>query len=428
MIKSLPESAEQMSEHNKAFVRSCLIEIGHALSADGEIEDYETYKRRHSALFPIERAPDHIRSTLREFGVWLIDQNYSLKTVKNRMDSMAAFWSWCIQRGVTSPEQVQPQLVSDYHIELCLHWECSKCGHFMDFDSSNREAPQSCAHCQQTGTLKESTRFSPHTVRNEMVSLHSFFDWANHHRRAITQIPRQKIEIPKEVVRHYEDAVMEKLGEYITSPGADPTEALVLYLIIFHAFSISELRHAQMPTLEAEDGDTLHSSLADAYFVTLKKQEPSRGNHKPNRQGLKVNFNAEASIWLKPILERFEDARRWRLRDPENHYLLVATGRSQPNGPVAPDFVRRIVRSGSLHALNAICTIEALLNTAVTYFSDEGTGAEVHKLGWSRQSAFAFKFKQRREVQPQQAVERDVKWVRQHLWDPDKVRKRGAHL
>ena len=53
-------------------------------------------------------------------------------------------------------------------------------------------------------------------------------------------------------IRRYDDDVVERLCRYMVSPDADPEEALVLYLIIFHLLTVTEVCNAKVPSLAAE--------------------------------------------------------------------------------------------------------------------------------------------------------------------------------
>ena len=65
----------------------------------------------------------------------------------------------------------------------------------------------------------------------------------------------QMIEISASI-RRYDDNVVERLCRYMASPDADPEEALVLYLIIFHLLTVTELRNAKIPSLVAAENPT----------------------------------------------------------------------------------------------------------------------------------------------------------------------------
>ena len=53
-------------------------------------------------------------------------------------------------------------------------------------------------------------------------------------------------------IRRYEDNVVERLCRYMVTPDADLREALVLYFIIVHKLTVTEICKAKLPSLAAE--------------------------------------------------------------------------------------------------------------------------------------------------------------------------------
>src|SRR5207247_3918204 len=111
-------------------------------------------------------------------------------------------------------------------------------------------------------------------------------------------------------------------------------EALTLYLIMFHALTVWELQHAQLPTVFSLRQDISLPGLAEAYYVIVPKPAPSLGDRSPGRPDVRLDFPAKAAPWLKPLLERFEYQRQQIVRNPRNRYLLIAPKKARHNTPV----------------------------------------------------------------------------------------------
>jgi integrase len=207
--------------------------------------------------------------------------------------------------------------------------------------------------------------------------------------------------------RHYSDDVVTRLADYVSSPDAEPVEALVLYLIIFHAFSVWELAHALLPKGETNNAEI--GGLSDAYYVVLPKREPTRRNLAPGRPERRVEFPDSAATWLKPLLRRYERWRKETLGNPNNNFLLIAPGRARHDNPVCREFVRRVVKRGSIGAGVGECNPKRLRATAATSFADSGVVGVLTGLGWSASQGFKFTWSERREVvNPRRKSTRDL--------------------
>jgi len=196
--------------------------------------------------------------------------------------------------------------------------------------------------------------------------------------------------------------VTKQLCTYITMPGADPVEALTLYLIIFHALSVWELQHAQLPTVFSLRQDIAPPRLAEAYYVLVPKPAPSLGDRSPGRPDVRLDFPAKAAPWLKPLLERFERQRKQMVSNPRNRYLLIAPNKARHNTPVGHVFVWKMVREASLRVLGAACNPNTLRKTAGVMFADRAGAGVLRWMGWDEQQAFAYTWAAREMIQPQQ--------------------------
>jgi hypothetical protein len=196
--------------------------------------------------------------------------------------------------------------------------------------------------------------------------------------------------------------VIRQLCASLTAPDDDPVEALTLYLIMFHALSVWELQHVQLPTVFSLRQDIPQPRLAEAYYVLVPKPAPSLGDRSPGRPDVRLDFPVKAASWLKPLLERFERQRQQRVRNQKNRYLLISPGTARHNTPVGKVYVWEIVRNASLRVLGAACNPNTLRKTAGVMFADRAGAGILHWMGWDDQQAFAYTWAAREMIRPQE--------------------------
>jgi len=385
---------------NPKHVRACLLEVAHLLVARGELESWETYIARRNALLPINKAPVRMQTLLQRYANWLEERQTAPSNIRDHLESLAVFWQWCEQRGIHAPEEVQASLLSDYLLALYWQWQCSVCHEAMAFDPHSRKAPRLCDHCGAIGSLAKQKRYSQNTVRIHRGKLLVFFDWLKINRMVIVNPVQRKTSAPEPTIRHYPPEVIKQLIAYIASPDADPVGAVALYLIIFHALSVWELRHAALPTVLALRPDLAAPTLAEAYYVIVPKPAPTRGDRSPGRPDVRLDFPATAAPWLKPLLTRFERQRQQMVGNSKNRYLFVTPGAVRHNTVVSHTFIWKVVQQASLRVLGAACNPNALRKTAGVMFADRVGAGVLHWMGWDDQQAFAYTWAPREVVQP----------------------------
>jgi hypothetical protein len=383
-------------------IRACLLDLGHLLTAKGILESRETYITRRNALLPIKQAPQRMQALLHRYTAWLWERRTVPSNVRDHLETLASFWSCCEQQGIQSPEEVQSSLISDYLLTLYWQWQCSVCLAMMTFNPEGRKAPRVCVHCSSIGSLTKQKRYAQNTVRAHRAKLLVFFDWLRINRMVVLNPVQRKTPAPSPTIRHYPPEVIKGLCAYITAPDADPVEALILYLIIFHALSVWELQHAELPTVFSLRQDIPPPRLAEAYYVIVPKPAPSLGDRSPGRPDVRLDFPIKAAPWLKPLLERFECQREQIVSNPRNRYLLIAPNKARHNTPVGHVFVWKNVREASLRALGAACNPTLLRKTAGVMFADRAGAGVLRWMGWDEQQAFAYTWAAREIIQPQQ--------------------------
>ncbi len=377
---------------NPKFIRSCLLDLAHLRVSQGLLEKREDYLARRIVQNLITQAPEYFQGLLRKYVEWLKKLKNSSSSVRYYLVSVNPFLSWCATRGIKSPSEVHAHVFEEYEQFLTWKWICKHCGKALSFDVY-AETPV-CNSCDAIDSLRKTRRYSHATVQKDCGMLRNFFHWAE-----VSGLGTNPVSIPVQsdfAFRHYSDDVITRLADYVFSPDAEPVEALVLYLIIFHAFSVWELAHALLPNGEINNAEIV--GLSDAYYVVLPKREPTRRNLAPGRPDRRVEFPDSAADWLKPLLRRYE---RWRsdtLSNPNNDYLLVAPGRARHDNPVCREFVRRVVKRGSTRAGVGECNPKRLRATAATSYADSGVIGVLTGLGWSASQGFKFTWSERREV------------------------------
>jgi len=228
-----------------------------------------------------------------------------------------------------------------------------------------------------------------------------FFDWTKLTRVSFMNPVQRKLPAESPTIRHYTPELIEQLCASLVDPEADPVEALVLYLIIFHAFSVWELRHAEIPGMYVLESGMWVTTLSETYGVDLPRPSASRGSHSRGRPDTHIPFAEAALSWLRPLLSRFENDRQGRLENTSNRYLLLSPFSSRHNTPVSGTFIKSIVRRASLRVLGMVCTPNTLRKTSGVIFTDQAGSGVLRWHGWEEQQAFAYTWAQRVLVHPQ---------------------------
>jgi hypothetical protein len=384
------------------MIRACLLEVGHLLAARGELESREAYIERRYARLPLKCASEYLQELLCRYVDWLGERRSTLDSVRNHLQFLVPFWLWCEQHGIRSPEEVQASLVNDYLLTLDWQWRCSLCQGTMEFDPSDRRAPGMCAHCQVIGSLTKERRYTQETVRAHRGKWLVFFDWLKINRMMVANPVQRQTPAPSPIIQHYPPEVIRQLCQYIIAPEADPVEALVLYLIIFHALSVWELQHVEIPTILTLQKDIQPPGLAEAYYVIVPKPAPSLGDRSPGRPDVRLDFPAKAASWLRPLLDRYERYRLQLVKNQRNRYLFITSRTAHRIVPVGHVFLWKAVRSASIRVLGAACNPKRLRITAGVMFADRAGAGVLRWMGWGEEQAFLYAWAPREVLQPKQ--------------------------
>jgi hypothetical protein len=207
-------------------------------------------------------------------------------------------------------------------------------------------------------------------------------------------------------IRRYDELVIEKCCAYIVSPDADPEAALVLYLIIFHLFTPTELRDVRIPSLVTAT-PTLprgRNEKPDYEFLYLPARKPTRGKRSSGRPSEIVTFPHDALGWLVPLLERFYEKRRNVITAHHHEYLLAMKNRARHNQPVSGHYVLKLVQRASLQIVGGIVNPSDLQRTAAAVVAERSKvrGATLTRMGYRAIRATQFNYLETYTLQPRQ--------------------------
>lgn len=397
IVKLLPRLSRTKRTIPKQ-IRTCLLDVGHMLAARGELENWETYIDRRYALQPIKRAPVCMRDCLRNYADWLWEKQRTFKTVRIHLDAVASFTTWCKLNKVKVPDDISPYVIDQYLQDIRWQWKCSTCARELTARLTDAEIPKICVNCGSSDRIVKIERQSNCFEQSVHSCLKVFFDWMLCERIIPANPVETKYAIGSNRIPHYPTEVIKLLCAYIFSSGADPTEALILYLILFHGLSGDELRRALIPTKVMNDLNA--SMLSDEYCLHVPARPTSCNNHSSGRPKQRIDFPPEFVEWLRPLLERFEIQRQQNLSSSSNQYLLVAPNRKKHNVPVSRNFVRLVVRRTSLQVLGAVCLPRILRMTSAVMTVQRGGAGCLRLMSWSAQQAFVYSWAPRKIVHP----------------------------
>lgn len=393
VIEGLLPRLEEKGRFKPKRIRRCLWAAGHLLAARGKLEPWETHLARRQALAPIANAPGWIREELVSYARWLPTKQFTYRAVRTHTETLSEFWTWAAGRGVDSIPSVTSELAGEHQYYLLCAWVCPACTNTSPHDPADRDVPSAGPRCAGCGAALR-RRLSHDTVRHKMAHLSRFFDWAVLTGRAtsnpISTVP--KIPRPNPSLTTYPNWAVEKLEDYIREPETPSLHVLVLYLIIYHAFSVEEMQRAKMPNGpggDAESGkdESVAKTLGEIYGVELDELPVSRGRHHRGRHG-HVQFLQGARSFILPKLEGYEKERGKRAKCPDNRYLLVTARSGGRVAVVSKRQVANIVAEAARAALGGHCSAEMLEKTAALIIARTTGAKTLSQLGWGGKQNF----------------------------------------
>src|SRR5258708_14270626 len=278
-IESLLPPLGKKRRTTTKLIRSALFDLGHLFAERGLLPGWSSHVAERCLRRAVESAPAPFLEHISAFRSWaeggMLNPKLQFlpmeldilastsKTIHDTIKSISSFLTWCMGRGVVSLEVVDPTLIADYQRRLCWLYECKVCHRRFSFESA--KSIERCANpeCNAAHSYVRKRKISRSFLSAQTSHLRMFFDWAELHgfisrnpltgevcritSRTVTSIDQRgnRLEVGY-AIRRYDDRVIEKLCGYIVSPEADPEEAIILYLIIFHLCTVRELCHLRV--------------------------------------------------------------------------------------------------------------------------------------------------------------------------------------
>ena len=418
------------------FIRSCLFQLGDVLAERGKMQGWESHLSNGGLRRSLQRTPVAFLQTMTDFQQWLVagkvNPNLQLslvkthrlfnapRTIAEQVNMVVQFLNFCASRNIGSLPQIGPTAITQYQQTILWQFECKKCRNRIPFTSSR--PTRQCVNpiCVAIDSYVRTRRSARGTLITHMSALRLFFDWARLQKlveenpflticcggaRTFTVRDDQgeMFEVA-EAIRRYDDAVVEKLCAYIVSPNAEPEEAIVLYLIIFHFLTNGELRNLRIPSLVNAGSELPDASrrAEDFEYLHLPLRQLTRGNRVAVRTDTKIIFPRKALSWLTPILKRFYEKRAALVKAQHKQHFLVVEKSAFCNKPVTKDYVARLVRRASIRALGEAVSPSDLRRTAADMFAQRSKrrGAILTTMGFSSLSATRFNYLERFPLQP----------------------------
>lgn len=383
-------------------IRRCLLDLGHLCAASGEIEPYQAYRLRRGMLAPIAVAPPRLQPLLQTFTDWLLSRQMKPSAIRHHLEAVAKFWRWCAERSIQAPHAVHAALITAYLLELHWQWRCRRCDATMYCANDSEPTPLECRACHCLNTLRRVLRYSPNSIRRIRASLFIFFQWATLARRSVANPVQCKVLKPEARIQHYPTEILPKIARYIVAADADPTAALMLYLIIFHLATVYEVRHLRVPETISLTRRVPESNISGATHFILPRRQPSLGIvHVGRRPTGQLPLHDAAVPWLRPLLVRFE-VRRLAVAGTRctSRYVFVSPRGSIRDLPISPTIVWQAVTDASRSVVGYPCNPRTLRKTAAVYFADRIGAGILSRMGWEAQQAFAYTWMTREVLNP----------------------------
>ncbi len=415
---ALPRLTKRAHGRTKA-IRSCLFELGNLFLQE---ELWSKYRQERLLAKYLKSAPVIFIEHLTAFERWasqgMLNPKLDLEPSESRpltntprailgtVKAVGVFLRWCAKRNVLSLTDVSQSTIESYKETLFWQYKCKGCGKRTHLEVDKTSEKCSDSECQAMNACVKIRRLTRRSVTDITVKLRTFFNWAQLHNLVGENPLRHEvfagntftamnergemIEI-SDSIRRYADDVVERLCRYMVTPDADPREALVLYYIIVHNLTVTEIRKAKLPSLAAETRGTCDRAK-DFEYLLLPVRKPTRGQLSRGRENPVLKHPKKAACWLRPLLERYFRERR---NNVGSEYLFVGPCHlTRNNRPVTHRTISQLVHSASHRVLNAMISPRDLRNTAAAIVANKSKrrGAILTKLGYSSERAVRFNY------------------------------------
>jgi len=383
----LDENIPSLNGGNRARaqrIRSCLWDLAYIQVALGNLEDRKSYLGRKRIENLIEQMPEQWRKEMSDHADWMKRVSFSPFTIYTRLVNTKQFLKWC-QRRDAALNKVTDFVFEEFEQFYRWQWTCSDCDTEAAYDIYG-ETP----NCSRCGVGMAKTMWHTNRAVGAMCNdVQGLLRWAlgvGLTSETITRIPCHP-----QTFRHYSDHVIKQIAKYVASETANPIEAFVFYLILFHTCSVWELMRARLPM--DENGQA--QKLSVARCIIVPEREPSRGNLSTGRVEKKIEFDLE---WLTTLLARVDEWRSRILKGTSNKYVLITPRGAKHQKSITYKFIANTINRGCASAGVGHCTAKTLRLTAAAMFADAGVVGILELMGWSKQRAHRLGWIENREV------------------------------
>ena len=376
-------------------VRYCLEQLGELLLDPLENENLEDCKRRNKPVIPISLLPlpANVSAVFKKYDLWLsTERKNTFKVRRDHFFTLGDFWKWGAKQGLASLAMAEAAHVEEYLHILGLKWTCRHCSFTKNIVTRGELAPTVCENveCRALYSFEKVIRCAEESVRGYRSQLGIFYGWLKDVEQGIEKNPtpntRKRRENKKRrqgwrrtrnhtgTIEYYDWEVIDALLKAIEDPNMPAEEAMVLYLILHHAFHQGELAAVRIPSQcrPRALGGEANESLENVLSLEWLPRELSRGKQSLGRSGRILKMEPADEPWLRDLVRRFMRERNQKLRNPNNPYLFVGARRSPRGGPVSYKYFRALVESATARVTGRACTTRILGKCAKLLYSEFG--------------------------------------------------------
>ena len=404
-------------------VRSCLEQVGELLLGVCKEEDLDQDLRRIKPLARISSLSPNIIALFEKYDLWLRTERMNTPAARrNHFISLGDFWKWCAHRGLTSFADVEAVHLQEYLHLLGLKWKCRYCLFTQKLTTRGETPPTVCENskCRALNSFEKVIRCVERSVDGHLARFRVFFGWLKEVEEGIEKNPapvdrrrkrkkkrgRRTRKYPA-TIQYYDWQIIAVLLKAIEDPTMPAEEAMMLYLLLYHAFYKKELQTVRIPSQCRPPalGVEPRESLEDVLYLEWEPRQLSRGMQSLGRSGQLLQLEPRDEPWLRDLIRRFMKERNQKLRTSQNPYLFIGAKRSPRGGPVSDQHFHRLVESATARITGRICTISILGKCSRLLYAEFG-GHEgirhLRELGLGEQHARVYTWAKRVRVVPKQ--------------------------
>jgi hypothetical protein len=422
--QAIQEALPNLNSRGRArnrLIRSALLELGNLCFQNGLLPDWNAYLYEQRCDKYLQSAPpmfvDHVAGFEKWASAGMLNPKFDMSLYESQpltntsdhiletIKAVVKFLKWCVKRNIHSLADINQNTAASYIETLFWQQECRACRKRIPLDSTKTGEICSNRECQAIDSYVRIRRLARATAsRGITTKLRTFFNWAQLHDVVWENpFPYDTVKSPKgtftvinesgqmieiaDSIRRYDDDVVKRLCSDMVCSDDDPEVALVLYFIVFHLLTVSELCNAKIPSLaaaaEEPPGDC--DRAKDFEYVLLPMPKPSRGQRTPRREGPLLKYAKEAAPWLRPLLERHFEKRKLRGGSSSEYLFVNQYHLTRNNRPVGRKYIRRLIERASRRVLNGTVNARDLRGTlaAIVTHRSKRRGAILTKLGYT---------------------------------------------